>query len=397
MTGLQPTGTSRALFSLATGIEVASGQRTLEAVARAKLASVLFDEVVIESGLHVVEVGNTPMIRRRQATGLSSDLLRHSREIERGIKVGLAMRKGSSQGFELYIGTDLPRFDDAQYLESDLSFRYVSEYHTGLLDDLASLGADWVKVIEVRRDADDLDIIDCPLARLRATGGETEQFTVIRLSEEQTKAFASELSKRIEEAEQQTDRQIEETTPHDSMLAGDLREAITLGRRLSAVPTMSSAFAPIAAARGVSLSQPGAQSLGFLVPNFSQIPWEAIARFRDHPGAEEARGLLRDFEVEAATREPEGTDSLTRATGRAVTTALMGVTRDLAPDLPSEVRGPIASSTIGLIPIVGQFASLAISMGDVIAALRRHQEFEGSWVAAVLELRDAAIETLVDW
>jgi hypothetical protein len=36
-------------------------------------------------------------------------------------------------------------------------------------------------------------------------------------------------------------------------------------------------------------------------------------------------------------------------------------------------------------------------MGDAIAALREHREFQRSWVAAIFELRDAAVDTLIDW
>jgi hypothetical protein len=176
-----------------------------------------------------------------------------------------------------------------------------------------------------------------------------------------------------------------------------LKEALLLAHELNAVPALSSAFREVASERGVPVHMPGAESLGFVVPNFSVLPWEELARFRDHPGSVEARGRLREFESEVAARELPGSVEYIRATGRAVSEGLLGAARDLAPSLPEDLQSPVLSSAIGLVPIVGQYASLAISVGDIVAALRQSQAFEGSWVAAVFELRDAAADAAIDW
>jgi hypothetical protein len=396
---------SRALFSLTTGLEMATGQPTLEAVGRAKLASVLFDEVIIESGLHVIEMSSSdlPIIQRRNATGISMDLLEHSRTVERGAKFGLAIRI-TDDNVELYIGTNLPQLDDAEYVvEREVAFRYVSEYHTGLLDDLARLNADWIRVIEIERDdGEEVTISDCPLTTLSPQGTNPEPFAVLHLDADAARKLGEELTEPVKSssATQPLDSASMDAIdagPHEQMLAEYLSEAIQVGRRLEAVPAMSSAFERVASERGVSVRLPGAESLGFIVPNFSLLPWEAIAQFRDHPGAVEARGRLREFENEAATRDLPGSTELVNDTGRLVTQALLGVAKDLAPSLPDDLRGPVFSSTVGLIPIVGQYASVAVSMGDVISALRRYQAFEGSWVAAIFELRDTSVESIIDW
>jgi hypothetical protein len=142
---------------------------------------------------------------------------------------------------------------------------------------------------------------------------------------------------------------------------------------------------------------PGAESLGFVVPNVSALPWDAIAEFREHDGSIEARARLREFEAEAAAREPRSSVDLVRATGVAVSDGLIGVGRDLSPKLPESLRGPILESAIGMVPLVGQYASLAVSMGDAIATLREHRAFQRSWVAAIFELRDASVDNFVDW
>jgi hypothetical protein len=141
---------------------------------------------------------------------------------------------------------------------------------------------------------------------------------------------------------------------------------------------------------------PGEEALGFIVPNFSVLPWEAIAEFRDHPGAIEARQKLREFD---AVSEAGGGQTIeaVRATAQAVTQSLLGTVKDLSPKLPDEIASPLASTSVGLIPVVGQYASLALSVADVIAALRNSDRFEQSWVAAVFELRESAIEAAIDF
>lgn len=402
--------TSRALFTLAAGVEVATGQTMLEAVGRAKLASILFDEVVMESGLHIVEMSaaSPAAIRRLKAAAISHQLLEDTRTVEHGTKTGMAIQRVGDNEAELYVGINIPRLPNALFrLEREVEFRYVSEYHTGLLDELARLGADWVRVIEVERNpGEEASVEPCQLALLSPTNESDEPYGILHLNPEQTRDFAEQLSRpatRNDQTEGPARASRQPGTvpanagPHESMLAEDLAEAVYVANYLDAVPTLSSAFEQVASERGVPIGIPGAESLGFIIPNFSVLPWEAIARFRDHQGAMEARGRLREFEMEAATREPYGSAELVRDTARKVTKDLLGVVDDLAPKLSDDLRGPLVGSSIGLVPVVGQYASLAVSMGDAISALRHHRAFEGSWVAAILELRDAAIDTLIDW
>ncbi len=400
--------TSRALFTLAAGVEVATGQTTLEAVGRAKLASVLFDEVVMESGLHIVEMSaaSPAAIRRLSAAAISQQLLKDTRTVERGTRTGVAIRIGDGD-VEFYIGTNIPRLPGAQYSETEVEFRYVSEYHTGLLDELAQIGADWIHVIEVTRETDkETSVKPCQLAVLDPFNESDEPYAIAHLTSDEARDLAEKLMALATDDNETENpaysRRQRETTPADAgpyeyLLAEDLAEAIHVANRLNAVPTLSSAFERVASERGVPVGIPGAESLGLVVPNFSVLPWEAIARFRDHQGAVEARGRLREFEMEAAAREPYGSAELVRDTAREVAKGLLGVVGDLAPKLSDDLRGPLLGSSVGLVPVVGQYASLAVSMGDAISALHQHRAFEGSWVAAILQLRDAAADAAIDW
>jgi hypothetical protein len=397
-------GVSRALFSLGTGLEVAASQRNLQAVERAKQASVLFDEIVVESGLHVVEMTANGMAntQRMSKEHISPDLLLNTRTLEEGTTSGIGVRQVGEE-VELYFGTNLPRVPDCEYLERPVAYRYVSEYHSGLLDDLARGGADWVRVFNIFRDRDGgSSVVSDDLAVLEPSDATTLEPAVLRLNRTEAQALAEQLGVVAGEAARRTLQEEETTragTPASESVAlvGALKEALDLAAELRAVPALSSAFQDIAAARGVAVQLPGVESLGFVVPNFSVLPWEEIARFRDHPGSVEARGRLREFESEVAARELPGSAEYVRSTGRAVSEALIGVARDLAPSLPEDLQSPVLGSAIGLVPIVGQYASLAVSMGDIVAALRQSQAFEGSWVAAVFELRDAAADAALDW
>jgi hypothetical protein len=144
------SGVSRALFSLGTGLEIAVGQRNLRAVERAKQASVLFDEIIVESGLQIVEVAadGRPLIRKVPKALISPDLLLNTRTVEEGTTSGLGIRR-VGEDVEIYLGTNLPRVADCRYREWPVAYRYVSEYHSGLLDDLARAGADWVRVVTI--------------------------------------------------------------------------------------------------------------------------------------------------------------------------------------------------------------------------------------------------------
>lgn len=394
---LDPT-LSRALFTLPTGIEAVGGKTDLRAIARAKQASVLFDEIVVESGLRVVEIGVQGVVGtfQRGAAGLSKTFLHEVRSLAEDAQYGVAVVV-TDDHVEIHIGTDIPRMDDARYFEQAVVARYVGDYHTGILDELADFGADWVRVVSVTRTpGETADVADERLARL-GNDGPCDLSSVIELTPDEAKRLAASLGTALEEiGAEEPNEPSEIVAPQEAMLAADLADDVKLGDELRAIPALSGAFSTVAADRGVPIGLPGAESLGFVVPNVSVVPWEAIATFRDHPGAQEARAHLREFEKEAVAGERDQSAEFVRATARAVSDGLLGAAKDLAPSLPDDLRSPLLGTAVGFIPIMGQYASLAISMGDMISAIRAHEKFEGSWLAAVFELRDAAIEEIVD-
>jgi hypothetical protein len=395
---------SRALFTLPTGIEAATDRSGLKTVASAKQASVLFDEVVVETGMRVVELSSTRVLAviERHAANLSPTLLSNARKLTKGTKNGIAVVHSGSK-VEIHFGTDLPRIEGAHYIEEEVTSRYLCEYHTGILEDLAGSGADWVRVISVQRPPDDqLKVVDGQLERLPESIDQSSLVGTVELDPAEAEelgavlnATANQMRSKAEPAPESQD--VAAGAPSERILARDLADAVELGDHLGAIPALSGTFAHVATERGVRVGLPGAESLGFIVPNFSALPWEAVAQFRDHAGAREARERLHEFEADATARERDQSPEFVRSTARAVADGLMGAVKDLAPDLPDDLATPVASTAIGLVPIIGQYASLAISMGDMISALREYERFEGSWIAAVFELRDAAADATIDW
>jgi hypothetical protein len=57
--------------------------------------------------------------------------------------------------------------------------------------------------------------------------------------------------------------------------------------------------------RGIQPEHTGAEALAITVPNVGSLPWEAIAEFREHPGSQEARARLRQFDARGAAGERE--------------------------------------------------------------------------------------------
>jgi hypothetical protein len=379
------------LFPLGTGIERATNQRTLSVIARAKQASVLFDEILFESGLLAIDVfdhSSPPFVRRVGRGRISSKLLINSRQVVQGTKGGIAVRTADGQ-VEIYAGIDLPRLADASYFERDVEFRYISEHHSDLLDVLADLNADWVKVLEVKGNAGARDVSYCPLERLVPTGDELPP-RIVRIPPEQAIKLVADLQQ--DTAETSSERTRASKARDGGLLEFELErqfaEAAERADALNAAFNITGAFRAIAEQRGAPLSMPGEEALEILVPNLTVLDWDAIAAFRKHPAAKQARERLAEFESRAAADGFPGSKHHIRSTSREVTEALLTACSDLKPDLPKETVRAVGGSAIGFVPVVGAAASLAVSVSDLIAAARQHHEFSGSWLAAVFELRE---------
>ena len=125
----------------------------------------------------------------------------------------------------------------------------------------------------------------------------------------------------------------------------DSTVAAALGSAFSLTPV----FEPMLRRRGVAAESGGVESLGMIVPNVGGLPWEAVVEFRDHPGSQEARAKLREFDERAAQGDAEAANAYLRAVAQEVTDMLFRVIDDQRKGLPGRIgqrrsRPPCRSS-----------------------------------------------------
>lgn len=389
--------TTQMYFPLGTSLELAQ-EGELDIVQRAKQASVLFDQLIVEVGMCQIEVSNDsrPMQRYVPPGKLTAASIDAVRRLESGTTAGLALRQLDDGRVEFLFGSNLPRLEGATYVEWEVAYRYIAEFHTPLLTPLAEQGADWLRAVSIGRDrGQGPRVTDAEIEPLPAGPASLEDLTYrFRLDAEAREVLGKALATQIE-----TDpagEQPSTTNALEGLMADNFAEAAQVAELFSATFNVTPAYANIASERGVPLSLPGEEGLRFFVPNLTALPWEAIAQFREHSAAKEARERLAAFEERALHEGQPGSPANIRATATQVTDCLVSAAQELAPSLTEDLRGPVLGTAVSIVPVVGQFLSLASSMGDLIAAVKQHQDYAGSWLAAIFELREEAIASLLD-
>jgi hypothetical protein len=390
--------TTSMFFPLGTGLEpVPSGR--LDAGRRARQAAILFDEIVVEAGMQQVDVregDNMPMERYFAAEGLSVAVIERQRVVEAGTTAGLALHRAGDE-IELLVGSGLPRIDGALYLEGVITQRYLAEFHSSVLDPLTALAPEWLRAVAVNRsDRENASIIESAAVKALPATSDHDDRQMLRftLDHDEAEQLSEELSKQLSDQ----DTAQPEPPPGDplrTILGPHFSEAAELADHLDATFNVTDVYAALALERGVAPAIVGEESLRIFIPNVSSLPWEAICEFREHPAAAEARERLRAFEERALSEGLPGSADFIRSTATEVTGCLVAATRDLAPNLPENLARPVAETAVGVIPVVGQYLSLASSVADMIAAVKQHHAYSESWLAAIFELREEALASLV--
>src|SRR5215203_964418 len=255
------------LFPLRTGVELFSDPTMPGAAARTKQAAVLYDEVVFETGLYEVSIaeGGSNYWWHPQELLTDEDLVDRRRVQTPGTPFRIALGiDGSSRMVE--------------FINSPLVVAYASEYHSGILDELARFEPEWVKVLTLGNKPP-AGTPDGNLFRRRFF---RERFDATLMPESRDEG-------------QYKRRWIIEVFNRDLVAASAINATFN--------PT--TLFAPIVERRGWGTPLDGREALGIAVPNVGALPWEAVVEFRDHAGSTEARAMLREFEEKAAHEEPE--------------------------------------------------------------------------------------------
>jgi hypothetical protein len=127
----------------------------------------------------------------------------------------------------------------------------------------------------------------------------------------------------------------------------------------------------------------GQHALAIEVPNLGVLPWEAVIEFRDHPGSEEARQRLREFELKALNEEPQDATEFLLRISQEIVKATNQAWDDQRTKLPQALLEEAAKATVSLLPFVGPPIATGASIAhDATKAVAEHR----TWIAALMTL-----------
>lgn len=158
---------------------------------------------------------------------------------------------------------------------------------------------------------------------------------------------------------------------HDSVIARDAGAAFNITPQ----------FAPVLERQGIELMDGGDTALEIWAPGLGGLGWETVLEFRGHPGAGEARAMLREFERMARESESGDLGEFKQRIQSEITDALTGVIQGMRPSLGSETaRQTLHTGVSMFVPVVGP----ASAMAETALQQRR---FDRSWHSALMLLR----------
>lgn len=344
---LTGAGKSRMFFPLRGGVELFADPAMPEAVARAKEAAVLYDEVVFEPGLYEVSIaqdgswdGWTP------PEELTDELLARSRQVQApGTSFSVAM--GPQSGREMF-----------SVIDSPLVVAYVSEYHTGILDELVRFSPNWVKLVTLGSNPFPMNTDPGALWRRRQR------------------------QDRSDESLMPEGRRARHRFKREWIIKAFNQDAVA-SSLIGASFNPTSLFDSLARHRAANVPRDGREALSILVPNVGVLPWEAVVEFREHGGSAEARALLGEFEERAAREHPEDATAFLRSVARDVAGAMASAYEAQRRSLPEQLVEEAARFAIDLIPLYGPIASGAASLEAIASdALEQRR----AWTAALMVL-----------
>lgn len=348
------TAETALFFALRTSVELFEDPASPDAVVRAKQAACLYDRLIFEPGLLDVTIasnGSMPFwYPIRDLTPEQRERAR--RPIPLDSPVSFAMGRQPAEGIPA-------RPEEMRAFPlGGLNLRYVAEFYTGILDDLAQFDPDWVS--EAGGGAID---------RSHPIGGQ-----VARDIEELNRQDRWDRSL-IPALNDWTSRYVSESFNRDSTIASQLGAAFNI----------TPMFQPMVSRRSVMSDHPGSEALGYVVPNVGRLPWEAVVEFRDHPGSREARAQLREFERRAAQDAVDAYDFIVKV-GQDVTSALFAALDAQRPSLPEELAKEALLGAVEVVPGVGPLVSKSAA---VTQKVREDQRLRRHWTSALMLLRNS--------
>jgi hypothetical protein len=341
----------RIFFPLKSGVELFEDPSSPEAVTRAKEAAVLYDEMIFEGGLYDVAI--TPQGSTNFWTPpsqMTPERLEHSR---RGRQVGEPMT--------LAIGTQRavgqPAEEMSVFLQGKISASYVSEYYTGIIQELAKFEPPWAKKVTIGGSDNARELGQAAYDAIKA----------LNFSDFQNQDLMPDTDSFLRPF-------IYQSFNRDSVLAAGMEASFSV----------TPLFAPMVAHRGLQPELAGSEALSILIPDLTKVPWEAVVEYREHPGSSEARDRLREFERLAQEEEPDDAYEFLRRISQEVNKAYRAAMLDLAPSFPEELAKEILLTAVSIVSVIGPVVEKAASL---TSAAREAGAFNRSWVAALMKLQ----------
>lgn len=340
---------SRILLPLRTSVDLFSDPAQPSALTRAKQAAVLHDTVVVEIGF--LDVSLTPQGGTQWWTPpeqmTSEQVKRARRPPEKGSPMTVAF--GSQPG------PGQPPSRLSTMLSGDISMAYAAEWHSEVLDPLVALGVDFVETVSTGGGSIS---ISTPLGRAISWQNHLDR------SDESLLSGVNSFER--------------------SFVYESFNRDMSVAQEINAVLQVSSLFEPMLERHGRSAT--GTTALEVAVPNLGRLQWEQVLSFREHPGCEEARAMLREFERTAAEQDAGDAKDFLLKVSQEMHAGLFAALEERNTNLPRAVAEEAAKTAVSLIPVIGPFAEGAITATQLGAA----KYAEGrSGIAALMKLRSA--------
>jgi hypothetical protein len=307
--------TSSIFLPLHTSVELFSDPAQPPAIVRAKQAAVLHDHLYVEGGYLDVSItdsgSSTWWTPPDQIT--QDKIARARNPTPAGAAITLAMGAQAGPG--------QPATQMRTVMAGEISVAYGAEWHSEVLDPLKQLGVDWFEELHIGAgDIPRRDPVGDAIARQNYKDW-TDRSLLPGVNEFRRNFIYKAFNR-------------------DAAVAEDLGAAFHI----------TSLFEPMLMRHGYEPDPSGGTALQIAAPNLGALPWETIAEFREHPGAEEARALIMGFEQRAADEEPQDARDFLLKVSQQVTDGLFAALQDKRTKVPRVLAEEAAKTGISLIP-----------------------------------------------
>jgi len=262
----------------------------------------------------------------------------------------------------LAIGTEaepgVPAEEMQVFVDGEVSNAYLAEFHTGILDELASLEPDWVQTVAIGGQKQPGFVGDPVYEAIRR----------LNFTDFTDKELMPDIERFLR-----------------SFIYESFNRDATVAAALDASFTSTQLFAPMIEHGGAEPDRAGSEALSLIVGDVGTLPWEAVLEFRDHKGSREARDQLREFERLAIESEPQDAYEYLRRIAFEVNGGFRAAVEELAPKLPEELAKQVFLGAVATVSVVG--APVAAVAGAV-SSVSESRAFSRSWISAVMVLTD---------